>query len=428
MTTSPIEALGAEFLDPILYEEPAPALNGALSRATLLTGLSRAFDLAEGRRPGHAQRLAFVGLTVAAAIELEPSLVEASFFACLLHDLGMAAGRVPPDVGQAPWRSKLELMTAHAALGARFARRLGLSESVAEGIATHHHCWRVADGQPALPEQHFPIAGRIAALADRFDALLEQARSPLFLRKEAPRLLRDMAGNEVDPDLAEVLARIVSEDDFWLRLFDNDLATSLMALNYGGILSEKELFETLGVIADLVDLRNQRPQDSGRRVARLAYEIARRWGMPEERAKLVHAAALLHDIGTLGVPVQFLAKPDILTVHELTAVQLHPVYARDILSEVPGFGAIAWWVGCHHERIDGKGYPGMLEGAEVPIESQIIGLAEAYLALTSERPYRKAMPPEEAFLVLEGQAGSRFDGALLEHLVDAVHDAMAGLH
>lgn len=428
MTSSPIEALGAEFLDPILYEEPAPKLSGTLSRATLLTGISRAFDLAEGRRPGHAQRLAYVGVTVAAAVELEPSLVEATFFACLLHDMGLAAGRTAGGKADVSWRSKLELMTAHAATGARFARKLGLSESVAEGIATHHHCWQGSSEAPTLPAQHFPIVGRITALADRFDAMLERAVSPLRLRKEAPSLLRDLAGNEVDPDLADVLTRLVGEDDFWLRLFDNDLPTTLMSLNYGGILTERELFETLGVIADVVDMRNHRPSGHGRRVARLAFEIARRWGMAEDRAKLVHAAALLHDIGTLGVPTQFLAKPDILTVHELAAVQLHPVYARDILSEIPGFGAIAWWVGCHHERLDGRGYPGMLEGAEVPIESQIIGVAEAYLALTNERPYRKAMPPEEAFLVLEGQAGSRFESALLQHLVDAVHDQMTALH
>lgn len=428
MASSPIEALGAEFLDPALYEEPTPALGGGLSRATLLTGLSHAFDLAEGRRPGHAQRLAFVGITLASAIGLEPSLVEATFFACLLHDVGIAAGRPGGSGSGTRWRSNLEAMAAHAKLGARVVRRLGLSETVAEGVATHHHCWRPGEELPALPAQHFPITGRIAALADRFDLMFEKAKSPLALRREAPRMLRDLAGNEADPELAEVLARVVAEDDFWLRLFDNELATSLMALNYGGLLTERELFETLGVIADLIDARNQRPSGNGRQVARLAYEIARRWGMPEDRAKLLHAAALLHDIGTLGVPVQFLAKPDILTIHELAAVQLHPVYARDILSEVPGFGAVAWWVGCHHERIDGKGYPGMLEGAEVPIESQIIGLAESYLALTRERPYRKPMAPDEALLVLEGQAGSRYDPGLYEHLVAAVQDSMASIH
>ena len=97
----------------------------------------------------------------------------------------------------------------------------------------------------------------------------------------------------------------------------------------------------------------------------------------------------------------------------MSAVQLHPTFARDIVSEVPGFGAPAWWVGCHHERIDGKGYPGMLEGDEVPIEAQIIGMCETYEALTSDRPYRKAMSGEDAMDVLQGLTGTRFDGYLL---------------
>jgi HD-GYP domain-containing protein (c-di-GMP phosphodiesterase class II) len=127
----------------------------------------------------------------------------------------------------------------------------------------------------------------------------------------------------------------------------------------------------------------------------------------------VKVAAMLQDLGTLGVPAHFLSKPDILTIEEMSAVQTHPIYARDILSEVPGLGAAAWWVGCHHERIDGKGYPGMLEGDEVPIEAQIIGMAEAFDALTSDRPYRRAMAAGDAIEVMRGLSGTRFDPYLL---------------
>jgi len=129
-------------------------------------------------------------------------------------------------------------------------------------------------------------------------------------------------------------------------------------------------------------------------------------------------AALLQDIGTLGIPVHYLSKPDILSVDEMATVQLHPVYARDILSEIPGLGAAAWWVGCHHERVDGKGYPGMLEGAEVPPEAQIIGMCEAFDALTSERPYRRAMPQAEAIEVMRGLSGARFDPYLFDRFED----------
>jgi HD-GYP domain-containing protein (c-di-GMP phosphodiesterase class II) len=126
------------------------------------------------------------------------------------------------------------------------------------------------------------------------------------------------------------------------------------------------------------------------------------------------AAALLQDIGTLGIPASYLRKPDILTVDEMESVKLHPGHARDILSEIPGFGAASWWVGCHHERVDGRGYPSMLEGDDVPIEAQIIGMSEMYEALTNERPFRNALGSNESIQIMQGLAGKRFSGYLLD--------------
>jgi HD-GYP domain-containing protein (c-di-GMP phosphodiesterase class II) len=97
----------------------------------------------------------------------------------------------------------------------------------------------------------------------------------------------------------------------------------------------------------------------------------------------------------------------------MTAMQQHPIHARDIIAEMPGLGAAAWWVGCHHERVDGKGYPGMLQGSEVPPEAQVIGMCEAFDALTSDRPYRRAMLRADALEVMRGLAGSRFSPHLL---------------
>ncbi len=409
MSRGPADSF-AHTLEESLYADPVPAVLSPLSRASFFTGISRAFDLAEGRRPGHAQRVAFVGLTVAAELKLDAASTEATFFACLLHDLGHALGEFDASTGD--WRARLESLAAHSRAGARLARKLGFPEAVAEAVAVHHASWSSPEG--TTPPNHTPIAGRIVRLADAFVTFLESHRSVLLARREAAKALSDLAGNEVDPDLADSLASAVKRDDFWLELYDNDLCATLMALNYGGILDQTELLETVGVLSDIVDARNRRRVGSGRSVGQLAFRLAEALGLPEPRARMVRIAALVRDIGTLAIPPQILSKPDILSVGELQAMQLHPVYAQDILSEIPGFGTVSWWVGCHHERVDGKGYPGMLEGSEVPTESQIIGLCEAYVALTSERPYRAAMSPDDALIVLHGQAGARFDHALVE--------------
>ncbi|MEJ5221848.1 MAG: HD domain-containing phosphohydrolase [Tepidiforma sp.] len=429
-----IQTVKADFLDPSLYEDTGLSGVPRLSRGAVLGALSRAFDLAEGRKPGHAQRVAYIGVYLASDLGLEPARIEEVYFGCLLHDLGMAVmdpvalpavrparrwaadGRrtAPPErPPQGGWSEIIGAIARHCETGADVARRMGFSEAVARAVLGHHDCWDGSGRPGAVPGPETPLVSRIVALADRFETLLDAEAPPLALRRSGPSLLRDMAGQEVDPDLAERMAVIASRDDFWLGLYDNDLGSGLMALNYGGVLGRDELFELLGVLADVIDVRNGRAEGAGRRVADLARRVALHCDMTERRADLLKVATLLHDIGTLGVPARFLRKPDILSVEEMSAVQMHPIYARDILGEIPGLGAAAWWVGCHHERIDGKGYPGMLEGSEVPVEAQIIGMCETFDALTNDRPYRRALPRSEAFEIMRGLAGNRFDPYLL---------------
>lgn len=437
-----IEAVRADVLDPSLYDDSALAGLPRLSRGTLLTALSRAFDLAEGRRPGHAQRVAYIGLYLANELHLDTPRIEEVFFACLLHDIGMAALPAVPkhdaargtrliagnpgtrELFSSPppggWATVLEALAQHCTQGAQIVRRLGLGETVARAVQSHHDCWDDSRLPGGSAGERLSIVARIVALADRVESMIDADASPLLIRRRGPELVREMAGSELDPDLAHTMADIACRDEFWLGFYDNDLPATLMSLNYGGIMTSDELLDFLGVISDIVDSRNSREAGRGRRVAELARRVALACDMTERRADLVQVAALLQDIGTLGVPAHILSKPDILTIDEMSIVQLHPTYARDILSEIPGLAAPAWWVGCHHERIDGKGYPGMLEGSEVPVEAQVIGMAEAFDALTSDRPYRRAMSPADAFEVMCGLGGTRFDPYLLERFEAAV--------
>lgn len=431
-----IQTVKADFLDASLYDDAGLSGVPRLSRGALLAPLSRAFDLAEGRAPGHAQRVAFIGVYLANELGLDAKRIEEVFFACLLHDVGMAtipgapriesgrgsrliagtasAREVLASVPAGGWADMLEALKRHCEQGARIARRLGLGEAVARAVANHHDCWD-GSGLPGSQAGHrAPIVSRIVAVADRVESMIDAEGSPLVVRRRGPQLVREMAGAELDPELAGTMAGLASRDEFWLGFYDNDLAATLMSLNYGGIMAREELFAFIGALSDVVAARNGREAGCGRRVAEGARRMALACDMTERRADLVQVAALLQDIGTLGVSSHILSKPDILSIDEMATVQMHPIYARDILSEVPGFGAAAWWVGCHHERIDGKGYPGMLEGDEVPVEAQIIGMCEAYDALTNDRPYRRAMAPQDAIEVMRGLGGTRFDPYLLE--------------
>ncbi len=437
-----IQTARADAFDQSLYDDSGLSGLPRLSRAALLAPLSRALDLAEGRRAGHAQRVAYVGVQLAQELGMEAKKIEEVFFACLLHDVGMAASTAAPRIeagrtrllagstggrdmlstmGAAGWADVIEALTLHCETGAKIIRRLGLSEAVAQAVARHHDCWDGSGLPGARAGDKVPLVARVVAAADRVEAMLDSESSPLAVRRKGPQLVREMAGSEMDPEIAEKMASLAGRDDFWLGLYDNDLTASLMSLNYGGMMTREELFDFLGVLADMVDTRNGREAGRGRRVADMARSVALCCDMTERRADLVKVASLLQDIGTLGVPAHILAKPDILTVEEMATVQLHPTYAREILSEVPGLGAAAWWVGCHHERVDGKGYPGMLEADEVPVEAQIIGMCETYDALVNDRPYRRSMSPDDAREVMRGLSGTRFEPYLLARFEGAIH-------
>jgi HD-GYP domain-containing protein (c-di-GMP phosphodiesterase class II) len=170
------------------------------------------------------------------------------------------------------------------------------------------------------------------------------------------------------------------------------------------------------IFAGLADTKGEHTAAHGARTASVAQELAQSVGLSKQRSQDVYLAALLHDIGLLGVPARVIAKPDILSLTEMEAMRKHPTFSQQILEGLPGLEEIALWAGAHHERPDGKGYPELLESDVVPLEARIIAVADTYVALTSERPYRHALTKDDAYAVLQGGAGTQLDAELVRVL------------
>jgi HD-GYP domain-containing protein (c-di-GMP phosphodiesterase class II) len=152
----------------------------------------------------------------------------------------------------------------------------------------------------------------------------------------------------------------------------------------------------------------------------LAESLGRTVDLPDLRLKQLRIAALLHDVGQLGVPERIMGKPGILSVDELEVLRQHPSYSRDIIAEIPGLEEVAEWVGAHHEWPDGRGYPDGKVGQEIPVESRILAIADAFVGMTSDRPHRLRMEPDDGIRRLRGAAGTQFDGDLLKVFADRV--------
>ena len=130
----------------------------------------------------------------------------------------------------------------------------------------------------------------------------------------------------------------------------------------------------------------------------------------------------MHDVGKIGVPDRILSKPGKLDPDERAVMERHAVWGAETLARIPGLDGVAGIVRCHHERWDGRGYPAGMIGEEIPVAARIIGACEAYRALTTDRPYRRALDPDRALTLLEQGAGSHFDPAVVAALVAIVRE------
>jgi len=166
---------------------------------------------------------------------------------------------------------------------------------------------------------------------------------------------------------------------------------------------------TLRALMAALDTKDAATEGHSERVSRLTVAAAREMGVPEERMLDIERGALLHDVGKIGVPDSILRKPSNLNRKEWEAMQKHPLLAGLMVSKV-GFleGALPILL-YHHERYDGSGYPFGLAEDKIPLEARIFAVVDAYDAMTSERPYRKAVAPEEALREIRANAGIQFD-------------------
>jgi putative nucleotidyltransferase with HDIG domain len=158
-----------------------------------------------------------------------------------------------------------------------------------------------------------------------------------------------------------------------------------------------------------LDARDQYTAGHSAAVAIYSRDIARRMGLDESEQQNAHLAGLVHDIGKIGLPPGLLEKAGPLTLEERRVMQTHSEIGERILVNVETYSEIADIVRHHHERIDGNGYPDGLTEPEIPLLSRIIAVADAYNAMTSNRPYREAMPSRVARMRLAQAVGSQFD-------------------
>jgi putative two-component system response regulator len=182
----------------------------------------------------------------------------------------------------------------------------------------------------------------------------------------------------------------------------------------------------LRVFAEMIDAKDCCSAGQSLRVAEYAGEIAKRAGFSVRQQTDIYMAALLHDVGKLGVPDEIITKNTSLTEEEMDIIREHPAAGAKVLEQVrehPGLAAGARW---HHERYEGGGYPDGLVGENIPDEARIIAVADAYAAMTSKRSYRDRLPREAVREELERGKGTQFDPAYADIMIALMQEGADG--
>ncbi len=214
---------------------------------------------------------------------------------------------------------------------------------------------------------------------------------------------------EIDLKLAEWLENIIS------RFYE-----------FRDFIKKEEIFLNRIILTLLRTLEyyDKYTEGHSERVARCAVKIAEKLNLPLENIRKLYWSALVHDIGKIYVPQRILNKPEKLTKEEYEFVKIHPIKSEELLKNIEELREIAHIVRYHHERWDGNGYPDGLAKEEIPLESRILGIADAFDAMTSERPYKRALTLEEAIKEIERCSGSQFDPKLSEIMIVIIKEEL----
>lgn len=433
-----------------------------LRLADLLAGLSLVTDLGFGLPHEHAMRSCAIATALARRLGLSEEQVAETYYTALLEHVGCiayahetalafgdelvmtaASSRANPaepwdmlttflgrvSRGRAPLeraritaftlaRSSRFIGTASVAIcevARRAAERLGLSSGVQRSLYEVFERWDGRGAPAGLKADQIAHAGRIcrvASIAALFDELGGAEAACDAVRRRAASLL-DPAVVEIFMTNATTLLDAGRAGDPRQTVLDAEPAPVR-------ITCEAQLVDVATVFADVADLKTPFMHGNSRAVARLAVAAGTRLGLPAPELRGLELAALLHDLGRVGVSNAIWCKPGPLTHGEWEQVRLHPYHSERILTGSAALAPIGRLAGTHHERLDGSGYHRGCRGAELPRAARVLAAADAYHAMTQPRPHRPALSAQDATdeLAAEARAG-RLDGDAVGAVLEA---------
>jgi putative nucleotidyltransferase with HDIG domain len=411
---------------------------GEIRLSEIISALSVALDITQGHPAGHCMRNALIGMRLADELRLTTDDRSALFYALLLKDLGCSSNAAkmsylfgaddhlvkrsirmidwtkPGPCLKHAWKhsaaggSVIERLLKMAAMaragvegakkiaeircqrGADIARMLSLPEATAQAIYDLDEHWNGKGNPCGLKGEAISLLGRICCLSQTVEVFFTA-----YGLEAAIDVAQQRRGEWFDPQMVDALVSLKRDAAFWERLHDDNLVAELSRSEPQDavLLADEACLDRVAeAFAKVVDAKSPWTYQHSTRVAEIAVGISKQFDCSAELERDLRRAALLHDIGKLGVSNLVLDKVGKPTAEEIEQIRKHPEYSLRILGRVGAFKELADVASAHHERLDGMGYHRGLSAPQLPWAARVLAVADICEAMSAKRPYRDAMP------------------------------------
>jgi len=378
--------------------------------------LSDALDLVGVTHLHHGKRVAYMAAECGKYLGWRESRLDDLFQAAILHDCGVSKTVVHERLAQFEWEDEVD----HCKLGEALLNSCPLLKKLSPIVRHHHTHWSELKNLD-LPDEAKYNANCIY-MVDRVDILTLSAlvdESVLLLGKEKIRQkIMSKKGDWFAPELVDAFMDVSRSEAFWFSLeaeHVNGYTSIWKSHTHAQDIEFDELRSLVHLFSCIVDAKSPFTKEHSDGVANLSKYLGELFHLSEKSCEMLELAGLLHDIGKLRVPDEYLEKPGKLSPEEYSIIQRHSFDTFNILKNIHGIQEIALWAAQHHERVDGTGYPYHLQADGISLEARIIAVADVFQALAQKRPYREPLQPDAIMEILTNQVSvGHLDGDVVE--------------